>query len=72
MKLLKNIFLFLFVTILLSCSNVFENLNETDSNERKILVFLSFIASLFIFISGIIFLFIAIKDEDLEVELAFN
>lgn len=30
MKLLKNIFLFLFVTILLSCSNVFENLNETD------------------------------------------
>lgn len=30
MKLLKNIFLFLFVTILLSCSNVFENSNETD------------------------------------------
>ena len=30
MKLLKNIFLFLFVTILLSCSNVFENSNTTD------------------------------------------
>lgn len=30
MKLLKNIFLFLFVTFLLSCSNVFENSNETD------------------------------------------
>lgn len=36
------------------------------------LKYLSFIASLFIFISGLIFLYIAIKDEDLNVELAFN
>ena len=36
------------------------------------LKYLSFIGSLFIFISGIIFLYIAINDEDLNVEIAFN
>ena len=40
-------------------------------NERE-LVFLSFIGSLFIAISGAIFLYIALEDEDLNVELAFN
>lgn len=48
------------------------NLKENDSDQKKILVFLSFLGSLFILLSGIIFLYIAIKDEDLEVELAFN
>ena len=43
------------------------SLDKTDN-----LKYLSFIASLFIFISGIIFLYIAIEDEDLNVELAFN
>ena len=49
-----------------------KNLKETDTQERKILIFLSFLASLFIFLSGIIYLYIALKDENLEVELAFN
>ena len=44
----------------------------TDSNKKKELLYLSFIASLLIAISGIIFLYIAINDEDLNVELAFN
>ncbi len=39
-----------------------------DSNLSK----LSFIASLLIFTSGIIFLYIAYKDKELNVELAFN
>lgn len=49
-----------------------KNLKENDSNEKKNLIFLSFIGSLLIFISGIIFLYIAYKDENINVELAFN
>ena len=48
------------------------NLNSNDSNKRKALVYLSFIASLLILISGVIFLFIAINDENIDVEIAFN
>ena len=47
-------------------------LNEFDSEKKKRLVYLSFLASLLIFISGIIFLYIAVADTDLNVELAFN
>lgn len=43
-----------------------------DSEKKKRLLYLSFLASLLIFISGIIFLYIAINDTDLNVELAFN
>ena len=48
------------------------NIKITDSNKKKELLSLSFVASLLIAISGIIFLYIAINDEDLNVELAFN
>lgn len=48
------------------------NLKSNDNERRKVFVYLSFIASLLIAISGAIFLFIAINDEDIEVELAFN
>ena len=48
------------------------NLNGSDTEKKKRLVYLSLLASLLIFISGIIFLYIAISDTDLNVELAFN
>ena len=48
------------------------NLNSSDSNKKKNLVSLSFIGSTLILISGLIFLYIAIADEELNVELAFN
>lgn len=48
------------------------NININDTDEKKSLLYLSFIASLLIFISGIIFLYIAYKDENIDVELAFN
>jgi len=48
------------------------NLKSTDSEEKKQLVYLSFIASLLILISGLIFLYIAIYDKDNSIELAFN
>ena len=49
-----------------------KKINPFDPKKKKDLVFLSFFASLLIFISGLIFLYIAINDEDLNVELAFN
>jgi uncharacterized membrane protein len=48
------------------------SLNNNDSDKKKNLVSLSFIASFLILVSGLIFLFIAIEDEELNVELAFN
>ena len=49
-----------------------KDLKPTDSEKKKTFVYLSFLASLFIAASGAIYLFIAINDEDLDVELAFN
>ncbi len=49
-----------------------QRLSIHDSEKKKILVYASFLGSLLIFISGIIFLLVAIYDEDLDVELAFN
>ena len=48
------------------------NINEYDSDKKKHLLYLSFIASFLILISGIIFLNIAIQDDQIDVELAFN
>lgn len=48
------------------------NLNDEDSSKKKELITLSFIASLLIFISGIIYLYIAYNDQNIDVELAFN
>ena len=49
-----------------------QNIKSDDSEENKNLIYLSFIASLLIAISGFIFIYIAVKDEELNVELAFN
>ncbi len=49
-----------------------KNLDDYDTEKKKRLVYLSFLASLLIFISGLIFLYIAVLDTDLNVELAFN
>ena len=49
-----------------------KNIKPTDSNKKKELLYLSFYASFLIAISGAIFLYIALTDEDLNVELAFN
>lgn len=48
------------------------DLKPDDDNKKKTFVYLSFLASLLILISGAIFIYIAISDEDVEVELAFN
>lgn len=50
----------------------FKNIYKIKNKKTKDLITLSFIASLLILISGIIFLYVAFKDENLDVELAFN
>ena len=52
--------------------NSIKDLNIYDSKKKKELTILSAFASLLILISGIILLYIAIKDEELAVEIAFN
>lgn len=49
-----------------------KNLNIYDSDKKKILTYASFLGSILILISGIIYLTIAILDEDIETEIAFN
>ena len=49
-----------------------KSISRCDTNKKKNLTYLSFIASLLIAISGFIFLYIAYVDEELDVELAFN
>lgn len=47
-------------------------LNIYDSDKKKNLTYASFLGSILILISGIIYLTIAILDEDIETEIAFN
>ena len=67
-----TILIFIYYYFLKSSFDDINNLKENDSNEKKELVYLSFIGSLLIFISGCIFLYIAFEDNNLDVELAFN
>ena len=48
------------------------NLKQNDSMDKKRLTYLSFVGSFLILISGIIFLYIAFQNENLDVEHAFN
>lgn len=74
-QIMVTIFLILsivYLYFLKSSINDLKNLKPYDTEKKKRLVYLSFIASLLIAISGFIFLYIAINDEELSVELAFN
>ena len=74
-KVITGIFVVLVIIYTYFCKDSYDdlkNLKPYDSKEKKHLTLLSFIASLLIVISGIIYLFIAIKDEDVNVEIAFN
>ena len=74
-KVMSFIFSILIIVYLYFLKDSFDdikNLSYYDTEEKRNLTYLSFIASLFIAISGFIFLYIAIKDEEIDVELAFN
>ena len=49
-----------------------KELKNNDSNKKKNLTYASFVGSTLILISGIIFLGIAILDENIDTEIAFN
>lgn len=72
MIIIFSILIVVYVYFLKNSVEDLNNLEPTDSLKKKRLVTLSFFASLFIAVSGFIFLYIAIVDEELNVELAFN
>lgn len=74
-KITITIFIILLIGYIYFLNNAYQevkNLNQKESTKKRNLTYLSFIASLLITISGIIFLYIAIVDENLDVEIAFN
>lgn len=48
------------------------DLDYMDSFKKVALTYASFVGSLLVFVSGVIFLVIAILDEEIDIELAFN
>ena len=50
----------------------YQKLTPFDSKKKKNLTTTSLIASIFILVSGLILLGIAITDEDIDIEIAFN
>ena len=67
-----SILLVIYFYFLKSSIEDIKKLNPSDTNKKKNLVYLSFLGSLFIFLSGLIFLYIAITDENINIEVAFN
>ena len=49
-----------------------KSINIFDTKKKKNLLYFSFIGSLLILISGVIFLIIAIVDDEIDTEIAFN
>lgn len=72
MIIIFSILVIVYLYFLKSSIDDLKKLKINDTNKKKRLVYLSFISSLLIAISGFIFLYIAISDEELNVELAFN
>lgn len=67
-----SILIIVYLYFLKSSVNDLFNLKKNDSKKKKELVYLSFIGSLLIAISGFIFLYISLVDDNLDVEIAFN
>lgn len=72
MVLIFTILIVIYLYFLKESINDIKNLKTWDTPKKKNLVYLSFLGSLLIAISGFIFLYISIVDENLDVELAFN
>jgi len=67
-----SILIIVYLYFLNSSLNDYKNIKPNDTEKKKTLTTLSLIGSLLITVSGFIFLYIAIKDEDIDIELAFN
>ena len=71
-QIIFGILLIVYIYFLNSSYKDFKNLKEIDSKKKKDLVTLSFIGAILITVSGIIFFYITLKNDDLDVEIAFN
>lgn len=67
-----SVLLIVYLYFFKSSLNDVNNLKPTDNLEKRKLTELSAIGSLLIVISGLIFLYIAYTDQDINVEIAFN
>ena len=67
-----SILIIVYLYFLKNSINDIKNIKPYYSKKKKDLIYLSFIGSLFVALSGAVFLFIAITDNDLDVEIAFN
>ncbi len=67
-----SILLIVYIYFFKSAISDLNNLKISDNLKKRKLTELSSIASLLILISGIIFLYIAYTDQDIDVEIAFN
>lgn len=70
--LIFSILVIIYLYFLTTSYKDFKNIKNNDSVKKKNLLFLSFISSLLIVISGLILLYIAIVDEEVQIEIAFN
>lgn len=72
MLIIFSILIAIYIYFLKDSIEDLKKLKPDDTDQKKFLTFLSFVASLLIAISGLIFLYIVFKDENIDVELAFN
>ena len=70
--LIFTILVFVYIYFLQDSLKSVLNLKKSDSENKKKLTYLSFIASLLITVAGFIYLYVAISDENVDIELAFN
>lgn len=75
----QNLMIFIFTVLVIvyyyftnDSYDTIKKLNIYDTDKKKKLTYASFIGSLLILISGFIFLIIAILDDEIDTEIAFN
>lgn len=72
MILIFTILLFIYYYFTIDSYDDVRELTSLDSKKKIILRYASFVGSFLILISGIIFLIIAILDDNIDTEIAFN
>ena len=70
--LIFSVLIIVYLYFLKSSINDIKNIKPNYSKKKKDLIYLSFLGSLFVALSGAIFLFIALTNNNLDVEIAFN
>ena len=72
MIIIFTILVLVYIYFFYSSYKEMKNINPLNNQKKNNLIYLSFIASFLLVISGLIYLYIAITDNNIDVELAFN